>query len=75
MVLPPVHQGSTMLKDAVARAREHVLEGHTIVARQRALIERIRVQRRDPQEAEELLVRFEASLKIFEEDLERLELG
>ncbi len=64
-----------MLSDAVARAREHVRKGRTIVARQRVLIERIRAQRRDPQAAEELLVRFEASLKMFEDDLRHLEPG
>src|SRR5262249_23248568 len=69
------YQWSTMLKDAVAQTREHVLKGRTIVARQRVLIERIRTQRRDPKQAEELLVRFEASLSIFEEHLERLEGG
>ena len=62
-----------MAKDQIALAREHVTKGRAIVARQRALIEQIRTQRRDPALAEDLLVRFEASLRIFEEDLGRLE--
>ena len=62
-----------MLNDQIALAREHVVKGRAIVARQRALIEQIRARRSDPSQAEDLLVRFEASLRIFEEDLERLE--
>jgi hypothetical protein len=57
----------------ISQAREHVQRGRQIVARQRSLIEQIRAQGRDTEEAEELLVRFEASLRIFEEDLARLE--
>ena len=64
-----------MRKNAVVQAREHVLKGRTIVARQRALIERIRAARRDPQEAEDLLLSFESTLRIFEDDLQRLEGG
>ena len=62
-----------MAQDQIALAREHVVKGRAIVARQRILIEKIRARRSDPSQAEDLLDRFEASLRIFEEDLERLE--
>jgi hypothetical protein len=61
-----------MAKDQITLAREHVTRGRAIVARQRSLIAQIRAQRRDPALAEDFLARFEASLRIFEEDLERL---
>ena len=64
-----------MAHDHIFLAREHVSKGRQIVARQRALILQIREQRRDPAEAEDLLLRFESSLHIFEEDLARLERG
>jgi hypothetical protein len=57
----------------VPLAREHVVKGRAIVARQRGLIEQIRARRSGPSQAEDLLLRFEASLRIFEEDLRRLE--
>ena len=62
-----------MPQDPITQARDHVRDGRAIVARQRALIVRIRAQRRDPKMAEGLLIRFESSLRTFEEDLERLE--
>ena len=62
-----------MAEDHIALAREHVVKGRAIVARQRDLIAQIRAQSRDPHQAEDLLKRFEASLRIFEEDLGRLE--
>ena len=72
IVLPPVSKGAVM-KGHIAIARDHVVKGRAIVARQRNLIAEIRAHRRDPALAEDLLVRFEASLRIFEQDLERLE--
>ena len=62
-----------MLNDPVALARTHVLKGREIVAQQRFLIERLRTLRLDLTEAEDLLGRFEDCLRIFEDDLERLE--
>jgi hypothetical protein len=62
-----------MVTDQIALAREHVVKGRAIVARQRVLIEQIGARRSDPSQAEDLLVRFEASLRLFEDDLERLE--
>jgi predicted DNA-binding transcriptional regulator YafY len=59
--------------DPIALAQSHVISGRQIVSRQRALIERLRAHGRDLADAEELMDRFEASLRIFEEDLARLE--
>jgi hypothetical protein len=63
----------SMAENLISRARDHVLRGHEIVARQRTLIQTIRAQGRDAADAEELLMQFEASLRIFEEDLVLLE--
>ena len=55
-------------------ARTHVQKGREIVARQRDLIARMRALRADPARAEDLLGQFERTLRIFEDDLARLEL-
>jgi hypothetical protein len=54
-------------------ARQHVLRGRAIVARQRKIIATIRSLGRDHRDAEELLAQFERSLAIFEADLVQLE--
>lgn len=58
--------------DPVSQARKRVIEARAILARQRALIEQIRARRGDLKDEEEFLVRLESSLRIFEEDLDRL---
>src|SRR5262249_24973298 len=50
-------------------ALRHVLEGRRIVARQKALIETMRVRGLDTNDAESLLNSFIGSLTIFEDDL------
>ena len=62
-----------MGQSRISLAQDHVEKGRVIVARQRALIERLRVNRHDTRDAEELLARFEATLRIFTDDLDRLE--
>ena len=64
-----------MSDSKLVRVREHVTKGRIIVARQRQLITRLQAARHSSAEADDLLVRFEASLRIFEEDLQRLEDG
>ena len=54
-------------KDEIAL--RHVLEGRRIVARQKALIERMRTTGLDTNDAESLLNSFIGSLAIFEDDL------
>jgi len=50
-------------------AIRHVLEGRRIVARQNALIEKLRVSGLDTNDAKSLLNSFIGSLMIFEDDL------
>jgi len=50
-------------------ALRHVLEGRRIVARQKALIERMRASGLDISDAESLLNSFIRSLAVFEDDL------
>ena len=50
-------------------AFEHVLKGRRIVARQRQLIDQIRARGGESAQAEDLLVQFERTLAIFEDDL------
>lgn len=50
----------------------HVIEGRRIVARQRALIERLRAAGHDSSHSEQLLEEFERTLAIFESDLREL---
>ena len=52
------------------RAMDHVVKGRRIVERQRQLITEIRARGGASAQAEELLVAFERSLVIFEDDLE-----
>ena len=53
-------------------ARRHVATGRAIIVRQRQTIQRRRNQRWDVSLSEELLLRFEQTQIIFEDDLERL---
>ncbi|MBV9510786.1 MAG: hypothetical protein JO303_10945 [Caulobacteraceae bacterium] len=60
------------MSDPLARAAlaaEHVTKGRIIVAKQRALIARLRSLGHDCDPAETLLRQFERSLSIFEQDL------
>ena len=57
----------------IALAREHVRKGRAIVARQRALIDRVRFADGATGKDEMLLALFERTLGIFEDDLARLE--
>lgn len=57
------------LDQQIELARRHVAEGRRIVIAQRSRIERGEV---DGEDAHRLLVSFEASLEIFEQDLARL---
>jgi len=50
-------------------AIRHVLEGRRIVARQKALIEKLRVSGLDTNDAKSVLNSFIGSLMIFEDDL------
>jgi hypothetical protein len=56
-----------------ALAIQHVERGRVIIARQRQIIDKIRGFNGDASSAEELLVTFEGSLTIFEDDLDDLE--
>ena len=58
----------TALDDHIAIARRHVDEGRKIVERQRRLI----MTGHAPYNAEDVLATFEASQRIFEDDLARL---
>lgn len=57
-----------MPREPVELACEHVIRGRAIVERQRTLIRRLRAARYDCRQAEDLLVQFESSLHMFEED-------
>ena len=54
-------------------ALRHVTTGRRIVAAQRRRIELLRIDGRDSTASEVLLARYERSLAIFEDDLERME--
>ena len=56
-----------------AIAERHVVRGREIVARQRQIINTIRAMKGDSTDAEEVLVQFERSLAIFEQDLKDME--
>jgi len=57
-----------------ALALQHVVRGRVIVAQQRRLISDIRARNGNAADAEDLLVSFERSLVIFEDDLADLDL-
>ena len=54
-------------------ALRHVTTGRRIVAAQRRRVEQLRTDGRDAAASEVLLARYERSLAIFEDDLERIE--
>ena len=54
-------------------ALRHVTTGRRIVAAQQRRIEQLRIDGRDAAASEVLLARYERSLAIFEDDLERME--
>jgi hypothetical protein len=58
--------------EAFAQAAFHVRQGHAVVARQRALVDRLERDGRDAASARVLLKQFSGSLEIFEEDYSRL---
>jgi hypothetical protein len=53
-------------------ARRHVIDGRKILNRQRELIARNRDQGQNTDQAKSLLVDFERSQAIFEQDLDRI---
>lgn len=61
-----------MRKDHQSLAQHHVERGRLIVKSQRDLIIRLRACCMDSSSAEGLLVQFEASLALFEQDLDEL---
>lgn len=65
---------ATMLDLAgrIAMAHRHVATGHSIIARQHNVIAKTHKLGTDASSAEELLVQFEKSQAIFEDDLARL---
>jgi hypothetical protein len=53
-------------------AKRHVADGRLVLERQRALIDRQKVLKRDTAVSERLLATFERSQEIFEGDLARI---
>ena len=65
LVSPPPGQ---LLTVRLAQAQRHVLQGKTIIARQEALIARLKRDGHDTSEAEVLLVKFQETQRMHKED-------
>jgi hypothetical protein len=60
------------LAERIEMARHHVSKGRAVLSRHRQLVANQQARGLDAAISEELLVQFERSQAIFEEDLERL---